>query len=164
MARLVAGVMSGAEKVDVGVGVDADDASRDDWVDVALLSSPSHIVEQVEGDAELRFLSSVAGAAASTGIPWMGAALLWIRGAVEVVRTEAGVESSGATAMGTRVDDAVRMEAVVDLVLEMPCEAGTAVEVAVAGSPEAEPLGPRRAAVERAVDRAVAAAAASAAR
>jgi hypothetical protein len=56
------------------------------------------------------------------------------------------------------------MEAVVDLVLEMPCEAETVVEVAVAGSPEAEPLGPRRAAVKRVIDRAVSTVAASAAR
>jgi hypothetical protein len=55
MVRIVAGVMSGAERVVVGVGVDADDTSRDDGVDVTLLSSPSHIVEQVEGNAELRF-------------------------------------------------------------------------------------------------------------
>jgi hypothetical protein len=83
---------------------------------------------------------------------------------VELVRTEADVESSGATAMGTRVDDAAHMDAVVDLVVEMPCEAGTVVEVVVVGSPEALPHGERRAAVERVVDRAVAAAAASAVR
>jgi hypothetical protein len=136
--------MSAAERVVGGVGVDADDATRDDGVDVALVSSPSHIVEQVEGVTEMRFLSSVAGAAAGSGIPLMGAALLWIRGAVEVAVAE----------QPTSVDDAAHMEAVVNLVVEMPCEevmeVAAEVGVAVAGSPEAAPLGARTAARARA--------------
>jgi hypothetical protein len=70
--------------------VDADDATRDDGVDVALVSSPSHIVEQLEcvtekmSVTEQMSLASVAVAAASSGIPPMGAAPLWTRGAVEV--------------------------------------------------------------------------------
>lgn len=86
-------------------------------------SSLGNSNEQVVGVMEQRFASCVAVAA----------------------RTLAGVEFSGAAA-GTRVDVAVGAEAVVDPVVEMPCEE-VGEEVAEAGSLETTPLGARRGAV-----------------
>lgn len=83
------GLTSAAATVVGDAVMDADDASGDDTVDVALVSTRTHTVEHVEGVTERRSLSSVAVAAAGSGIPPMGTALLRShRGAAEVAVAE----------------------------------------------------------------------------
>jgi hypothetical protein len=62
------GLMSAAEIVAGAVGVDADDATRNDGVDVALMSSPGHITEQLIGITEGVFCAGTAVAAADSRI------------------------------------------------------------------------------------------------
>jgi hypothetical protein len=128
-------------------------------VDGACDAEPPTRRSEMPPAAEVRLslvMSSLVSEAGVLGLTMAAVSRGTRKDAVELVRTVAGVESSDGAAAET-------LEDVVDLVVEMPCEE-VGEEVAVAGSPEVEPLGPCRGAVERVVDGAVLAAARARAR